>query len=170
MRTAAYVHVWPWPILRGDYLRGAAGFAVTGVPLAFVERTPVTVVLLGGLAALFAWLLTRTWRRHRARIETDEEGIRWNRRVLAWPALKRVSARRFGAHRRDGGYVEMTLSGAGTRLTLDSQLTDAIILFRFVACATESNGLMLDDRTRAAFGALGLQMAVNGRAGSRPSP
>lgn len=147
-------HIWPARRLRGDYIRAALGLAATLIPLTLVREPVWTMAVLAVLAALFAWFLWRTIRRQRTRLAVDASGIRADGKVIPWRTLTRLKARRFGAQRRDGGYVEMTLTGNGTRITVDSQLTDFLPLFRRARRAAETNAVALDDRTRIALAAL----------------
>ena len=141
----------------GDYLRAGAGFAVTFPPLLFVEWTGSVVIILGGLSVLFAWLALRTVARQRARIRVTDSTIARNGRVLAWPAMTTVRLRRFGARRKDGGYMEVEIAGAATKIKLDSEISDFLPLARRVFDEAIRNGVDIDARTVANFEALDIR-------------
>lgn len=149
-------HRWPGRVLRGDYIRAVLGLTVTAGPLVLVDEALWATVVFGVLALLFAWFLARTIYRHRVTVTVDDESIRVGSRIIRWTELRTVKARHFGSQRRDRGYVEAALKGNGTRITVDSQLTDSLALFRRLRRAVETNKLALDDRTRAALAALGV--------------
>lgn len=150
-------HRWPARALFGDYLRAGAGFAVSFPPLLFVEWTLPVVGILGGLSGLFAWLGLRTIARQRAVVHADEHGISRDGRHLAWRDVTRVTARRFGARRADGGTIEMTLRGPRVRIALDSEIADFVVLAKRIFANARGAGITFDAKTRDAFAALGLR-------------
>ncbi len=152
----ATVHRWPVRALIGDYLRAGAGFAVCFPPLLFIEATLPVVVILGGLSGLFVWLGLRTLSRQRAVVRIDARGIARGRRHLAWHDLTRVTQRRFGARRKGGGMMEMTLAGKGGRIGVDSDISEFIALARRVFDRARAAGVNFDAKTRDAFAALGI--------------
>ncbi|MGE0652235.1 MAG: hypothetical protein AB7P12_10845 [Alphaproteobacteria bacterium] len=154
---AATVHRWPVRALVGDYLRAGVGLAVCFPPLLVVEWTLPVVGILGGLSGLFAWLGLRAAARQRAVVRVDESGIARGRRLLPWSDMTRVTARRFGVRRKDGGIVEMTLRGPRVRIALDSEITDFVTLAGRIFVNARGNGITFDTRTRDAFAALGLR-------------
>lgn len=153
----ATVHRWPLRVLVGDYLRAGAGLAVCFPPLLFVEWTLPVVVILGGLSSLFAWLGLRAVARQRAVVRADSRGISRGGRHLAWSDMTRVTARRFGARRRDGGTVEMTLLGTQGRIALDSDISDFVALAGRIFANAREAGIPFDPKTRKAFAAIGLR-------------
>lgn len=151
-------HCWPWRALVRDYLLAGAGLAVCFPPLLFVEWTVSVVVILGGLSALFGWLALRTLARQRAVVRATDDAIARNGRVIAWNALSSVTLRRFGAGRGGGGTMEMTIAGGdGRRIGIDSQISDFLPLARRIFAKARAQGIAIDERTRAAFAALGLR-------------
>ena len=152
----ATVHRWPARALIGDYLRAGAGFAVCFPPLLFIETTLPVGLVLGGLSGLFAWLGLRTLSRQRAVVQVDGQGIARGRRRLAWDGMTRVTLRRFGARRKGGGMMEMTLVGKGGRIGIDSDISEFIALARRVFDGARASGVTFDARTRDAFAALGI--------------
>jgi len=153
----ATVHRWPVRALVGDYLRAGAGLAVCFPPLLVVEWTLPVVGILGGLSGLFAWLGLRTVARHRATVRADARGITRGSRHLSWSNMTRVTARRFGVRRKDGGIVEMTLRGPRVRIALDSEITDFVTLAGRIFANARCAGITFDAKTRDAFAALGLR-------------
>jgi hypothetical protein len=151
------IHRWPVRALVGDYLRAGAGLAVCFPPLLVVEWTLPVVGILGGLSGLFAWLGLRAAARQCAVVYADENGIARGGRHLAWRDVTRVTARRFGARRKDGGIIEMTLRGPRVRIALDSEIADFVVLARHIFANARNTGIAFDAKTRDAFGALGLR-------------
>jgi hypothetical protein len=152
----ATVHRWPVRVLVGDYLRAGAGLAVCFPPLLVVEWTLSVVGILGGPSALFAWLGLRTVARQRAVVRADDRGIARGNRHLPWGDMTRVTARRFGARRKDGGTMEMTLRGPRVRIDLDSEITDFVALAGRIFANARNADITFDAKTRDAFAALGL--------------
>lgn len=149
-------HRWPWRALTRDYLLAAAGFAACFPPLLFVEWTLSVVVILGGLSALFAWLALRAFARQRAVVRLHSDGIMRGTRLIPWRNLRLVKLRRYGARRKSSGVTEMTLTGEGVRIGLDSLISDFLPLARTVFAKARANGADMDEATLAAFAALGI--------------
>jgi hypothetical protein len=155
---SASEHRWPFRTLVRDYVLAAAGIAVCFPPLLFTEWTASVVVILGGLSALFAWLAWRTLARQRAVVRLDDDAIARDGRKIAWWEISAVTLRRYGGRRETkdgGGIMELTLSGGTARIGVDSRITDFLPLARRVHRAARKNGAAMDEKTRAAFAALG---------------
>lgn len=149
-------HRWPWRALVRDYVLATAGLAVCFPPLLFVQWTLSVVGILGGLSALFAWLALRTLARQRAVVRADDHAIARDLRVIPWQEMTLVRLRRFGARRNGGGMMEMTIGSGGIRIGIDSQISDFLPLARRIFTVAQARRITLDERTRAAFAALGL--------------
>ncbi len=163
------VHRYPWPALRGDYLRAAAGLVLTGVPLLAVPDNSVTVAVLGVLAALFALFALRTAARHSTRFELTEDGLARSglgggalgSGVVAWRTLETVSLAFYAIRRsRPDGWLQLKIRGPGRTLRLESTLDGFEIIAARAAAAAAANGISLGQTTRRNLSALGI--AVDG--------
>src|SRR5687767_15076830 len=68
-------HRYDMAELGGDYARGAAGVALTALPLILLPMHWIVAVAFGAAALVFLAFLLRTWLRHRSVIEVDGQGI-----------------------------------------------------------------------------------------------
>ena len=84
-------HRYPPSAMVSDCLVSGGGLALTLPPLAMFDLPSVTVWILGLLSLGFALYGLGVVRRHRIRIETDEEGLRFSppRRRIAWDEITR---------------------------------------------------------------------------------
>jgi len=150
-------HRYPAASLSRDYLRAGIGIAITFPLLLFAEATPAVAVILGGLAALFAGFALRTLGRQFAAVEVGGTAIAVGRKRIPWARLDAVRLRWFGRRRSGAGWMDMRLRGAGTRITIDSELDGFLDIARRAARAAVANGLTLSEATRANFRALGIE-------------
>lgn len=148
---------YPRGAIRRDYVRGGVGILLCAVPLMLMRLPPVTAVICLLLAVLFALHLWQTGLRRRTRITVDSRAIRdaANGICLCWDAVSSVVLRYFSV-RRDGeaGWLELTLSGNGEVLKLDSRLDGFSEIARRAANAAANNRVALDSVTRNNFEAL----------------
>lgn len=113
--------------IRADYVRTAIGLAFAMAPLLFIPGIHwVFAVILAVLGLLFLAFGVRTWLRGRTRVLADEEGLTvldHRRRHLPWQALEEVRLAYFSTRRdRSQGWMQLTLIGNGTKVSLDSPL------------------------------------------------
>jgi len=145
------------PALYADYARAAVGVAVCFLPMLFVARNTVTVVL-AVLGVLFLLFGARTAFRHATEIVADESGVAARGPFggrIAWDRLERLKLAYYATRRdRKGGWMHMTLAGEGRTLRLDSSLDGFTDIARMAARAGAANGLEVSDATRANFAAL----------------
>lgn len=143
--------------LVGDYLRGAAGLALTTVPLiAFDPAWPVMVGLTA-LTAMFAVFLVQTWRRQHVRVLLGPSGVALvdhAQRRLAWNRLERLRLRWFGSRRQGKGWLELELAGDGQRLVLSSALEGFDRVVAMAVAAARDNDVALEPATSANIQAL----------------
>jgi hypothetical protein len=144
--------------LRGDYIRAGAGLALVGLPLA-AAPVGAAVWVLGAMAALFAGFGGRTWLRQKSVYRVDETSIVREGplgRAVPWEEMTALRLRYYATRRdRGGGWMQMTVRGAGATMRIDSTLEG----FREVAAAAlraaDAAGLTLDAATRENARALG---------------
>ena len=113
--------------IRADYIRAAIGLAFAVGPLLFIPQIHwVFAVILAVLGLLFLAFGVRTWLRGRTRILAGPEGLTVEdrrRRHLPWEALEEVKLAYFSTRRdRSQGWMQLTLIGNGTSISLDSPL------------------------------------------------
>jgi hypothetical protein len=153
-------HRYPAKALRADYLRSAAGFAITAGLLPFGIGEPISASVMGGGALLFLAFGLRTRLRQAIAIELDDEGISTSgrRRVsLPWRGLTRLSLRYYATKRdRTGGWMQLKLAAGRKQLTLESTLEGFLEVVRRALAAARANELALDAATWENLVALGL--------------
>lgn len=160
MRTLHY----PRRVLYADYLRSAAGLVVgLGVLLA-VPPSPVVVAVFGSLAALFAAFGLRTAQRHNLRVTVSREAVACRgviAKTLPWRDLAGMKLRYYGSRRSrrrplGGGFMQLTLKGAGRAMTFESSLEGFDWLAGQAAAAMRARGLPLDPATASNLIELGV--------------
>lgn len=139
--------------LLADYVRACVGAALTGVPMLFVGGSPATLVVLGGLTALFVLFALRTLIRHLTVVVLSPEGVRVQGGPggeIAWRELDQLKLGYYTTRRdRQGGWMQLSLRGGGRRLKFDSSLEGFDQLVRLAAKAAIARQLDLSDSTMA---------------------
>ena len=74
-RPEVTIHRYPVQSVAADYLRAAAGMALTLGPIVFFNLVVPMVYILGGLGALFLVFGIRTLLRHLTSVEVSAEGV-----------------------------------------------------------------------------------------------
>ena len=146
---------YPPRALIGDYLRSAAGLFVGLGVLLSVPPGPVVVTIFGSLAALFAVFGLRTAHRHSLRVAVTEEEIAcrgFNTKVMPWAGIEEISLRYFGSRKSKwrplpSGFMQLTLKGAGTAMTFESNIEEFAWLAERAAAAMRARGRALDAAT-----------------------
>ena len=143
---------YPTKALLGDYLRAGVGLAVGLGVLVSVPLSPVIVVVFGGLSALFLVFGLRTVRRQITAIAVDDRGIHsagFGTRVVPWNALEQLKLRYYGTRRQRNrgegeGFMQLTLRGGGTSVTLESSVDGFAYIAWYAAKAAREHGVSLD--------------------------
>ena len=142
-----------------DCLVSGGGLALTLSPLVMFDLPSVTVWILGLLSLGFALHGLGVMRRHRTRVETDEEGLRFSppRRRIAWNEITRFGLRYFST-RRDGarGWMELKVASPAATLRVDSRLERFDDLVGLAWQAASRCGVEPDLTTRVNLEALGM--------------
>lgn len=141
-----------------DGMLAAAGLAFAVLPFLLARPGRVAAVVLGAIGLLSLVLGLRTWRRRAARFVLSADGLRHGRAVLAWEKMTRLRLRHFATRREAAGWMELTLSGPGRRVTLDSGLDGFSEITRAAFGAALANDLAFDPATQANLRALGLKV------------
>ena len=159
-RPTVSIHRYPVQSVAADYLRAAAGMALTLGPLVFFNLVPPMVYILGGLGALFLVFGIRTLLRHLAHVEVSAEGVTMGGpagSAVLWQNLDAMSLNYFTTRRdKQGGWMQLKITEKGRAVTLESSLPgfDGIVAQAFHAA--RANGVALDPRTLANLPALGI--------------
>ncbi|MCG8509448.1 MAG: hypothetical protein MI741_09490 [Rhodospirillales bacterium] len=144
-------HSYPLEAVLGDYLRAAAGIAISIVPVAMVESANWVTYLFAALICLFVFYGGRTLMRHRTTILVSEDGIATNlplRQGIAWKELSGIRLRFFATKRdRTKGWMQLTLKGPGCRISVDSTITGFRGIVTRATAAAGDNGISLDEKS-----------------------
>ena len=167
MRVSRY----PAQALTGDYLRATVGLGVGIGVLLSVPATPIIVVVFGGLTGLFGYFGLRTLQRHVMKVAVTDEQIgqrAFGASALAWQELELVKLRYYGTKRQNrssGGFLELTLKGAGTSMSFESNLEGFTYIAWRAAKAMRDNGVSIDPASAGNLLAIGLDAD-----GEKPPP
>ncbi len=151
------MNIFRYPVgsLIGDYLRAGIGVAVGLSVLVSASGSVIVVVIFGGLTALFGGFAYRTLRRHLLRVAITTEaicGTGMGAQELPWDKLSMLKLRYYGTRRQrnredGGGFMQLTLKGAGTSLTLETSIEGFEYIAWRAAKAARDSGLGLDPIT-----------------------
>jgi hypothetical protein len=145
--------------LLGDYVRAGVGALLTGVPMLFVGGSPATLIILGGLTALFVLFGLRTLIRHSTVVALSPVGVRVQSVLgggeIAWQELAQLKLGYYTTRRdRQGGWMQLSLRGGGRHFKFDSSLEGFDHVVRQAVNAADANGIELSDATLANLGSM----------------
>lgn len=148
----------PRPLVR-DYLMAGVGLAIALLPFIFARPGQTATVVLGVFGGLAGFLGLRTARRQAARYRLSGEQFAWGRHGLAWRDIAGVRLRHFTTRRAEpgSGWMELRLTGPGSRVTIDSELDGFLAVARAAHGAACARGITFDSATEDNFRALGLE-------------
>ena len=168
------VHRYERGAIVWDMARGGLGLAVTGLPLVVTPMATTMAVIFGGLATLFGVYVARTWLRSAQAIEVGAEGIRRTGPLaieIPWDDLDSMGLRYFSTRRdKNGGWMELKLTGNGKKLPVESSIDDFEGLVRHCMLVARRNNLELTEATLDNLRALGLLGATPDQAGGDGPP
>ena len=161
------IHRYPRRSLTGDYVRAAAGLALTAGPLAAVPAGSVAAPVLGAIALVFAAFGARTALRHASRVEMDDDRLAlvgpWTR-IVAWREITGFRLRYFATRRdRSGGWMQLVLTSPGATLRLDSTLEGFPAIARRAARAACERRIELTPATVDNLRVFGVTLDMSGR-------
>ena len=166
--------------LMGDFARSGIGLVISLGALAIAGFGGFTAWLFGVCAVVFLLFGLRTLLRAVTNYELTDTGLTRfyatgfgrSERALAWQGLKQLKLRFFPAKRdRSHGWMEMTLTGEGARMRLDSTLGDFDAIVRAAVGAATRRRLALSESTLSNLAALGIAVAkVDGGNGTDGDP
>jgi hypothetical protein len=158
MSTAGEEMRYPFAALLPDYARGAVGAALSGGAWALAPTAPAAIVIFGGLTGLFLVFTMRNLWRQRTRVIFNDEALAvggTSVRAVRWRDLSGLRLRYYSTRRnRQGGWMVLQLSGAGTRVAVDSTLDGFARIIERAVLAARDNDLALDEITLANLAAL----------------
>ncbi len=143
---------YPGKSLIGDYVRSGVGLAVGLGVLASASSSITIVIIFGALTALFLAFGFRTVKRQMLRVAVTDEEIRGaglGARALPWDRLDQLKLRYYGSRRQrvresSGGFMQLTLKGAGATMTLESSIDGFEYIAWRATKAVRENGVSLD--------------------------
>jgi hypothetical protein len=148
---------YPARALRADYARAAAGLLFAG-PVVFLPLHWLLALGFGLIALLLLGFGLRTALRQVSPIEMSEAAIATTGprpRRIAWETLSTFRLRYFALRKdRRSGWMELTLKGNGTTLSIESQIDGFTLIVERAARAAA--GLDLDEATLVNLAALGV--------------
>lgn len=150
---------YPPDALKADGLRAGAGLALTLGPFLIAQPHPLIAAPLLAGAALFGVFALRTGQRRFQRIAVDATGIRQHGplgRAIRWDQVETVGLSYYSTRRdRQGGWMQLTVRGAGRRIAVESTLDGFDRVAAAVAAAVRGRGLPVSEATRDNFVSLG---------------
>ena len=155
---------YPGKSLIGDYIRSGVGLSVGLSVLASASWSITIVIIFGALTVLFLAFGFRTVKRQMLRVAvTDEEicAAGFGTRALPWGRLDRLELRYYGTRRQriresSGGFMQLTLKGAGATMTLESSIDGFEYIAWRATKAARENGVSLDSASAGNLLELGI--------------
>ncbi len=168
------MNVFRYPVrsLVSDYLRAGVGLVVGLAALANAAGSITLLIIFGGLTALFGGFAYRTLRRHLLRVAVTTEAICGSglgTQELPWDKLGMLKLRYYGTRRQrnredGGGFMQLTLKGAGASLTLESSIEGFEYIAWCAAKAARESGIGLDPISAGNLLELGIDADEDGPA------
>ena len=143
-----------------DYARAGIGVLLTGAPLLAVEANITVIVILGGLATLFALFGIKTYFRQRSIVRLDNRGVALIGPLglrIDWAQLSLYKLAYYATRRdRQSGWMQLTLGQGKRRLKIDSTLDQFARLVEQAGLAAIARRVELSVATRANLAALNI--------------
>jgi len=160
-------HRYPIAMLAGDYIRVILGTAIVLLPVVAVPLPFMVALFLVALAALFIAFGIATVLRQLRPVVVDDTHIETQGPFpvrLDWAALEFVGLRYYATRRDgDGGWMQLVLRAAGSKLRLDNRIDDFHIIAERVAWAIRRQCVSVTPATAANFAAIGISIAPEDR-------
>ncbi len=143
---------YPGKSLVGDYIRSGVGLAVGLSVLASASSSITVIIIFGGITGIFLLFGFRTVKRQMLRVAVTNEEIRGaglGTHALPWNRLEQLKLRYYGTRRQrvresSGGFMQLTLTGAGATMTLESSIDGFEYIAWRATKAARENGVSLD--------------------------
>lgn len=134
------------------YLRAVSGLSITVLPVLLLGPSSVIVYILLFMAGLFLLYGARILYRQVTLLEVTATGVRivgpfgW---TIKWEKLGGFRLGYYSTRRdRERGWMQLTLTGKGVRLTVDSALDDFGDFVSYALKVANDKGLSLTPATR----------------------
>jgi hypothetical protein len=154
---------YPRAVIRGDYVRAGAGFALSVVPLFAVGSVPAVAIIFGLSTTVFVVFGYRTWKRSRLAITVDDKGISTSgagRATLHWVDVVEVRLNYYTTKRdRSGGWMQLIVKGRTGQVRAESTLDGFEDIARAAAIAARRNKLALNLTTVSNYLALDIDLS-----------
>jgi len=155
-----------------DYLRGAAGLAISAGLCALVPNVTAVLVIFGGLGLLFGLFMLQTAQKQMLTLEMTEDGIGKgsdSAGAKAWHELRALRLRYYALRRnKPGGWMALRLDFPGQRIGIDSNIEGFDEIVARAAQAARERRLEIDDATRANLAAIGQAIGGGALQAERP--
>lgn len=150
-----------------DLARALAGSAITGGILLLLNPVPWIAVILWGCFALFTVFFLQTMRKAATTVSADAEQVQ---QVLAlgpvklgssitWADITDIRLRYYSTKRKSpDGWMQLTLKGGGSKLTLDSSLDGFDLIAKQAGAIIKEFDLDPDPTTRENFLTFGVRL------------
>ncbi len=169
---------YPSKSLIGDYIRSGVGLAVGLSVLASASSSIAIVIIFSTLTVLFLAFGLRTVKRQMLRVAVTDEEIRGaglGTQALPWGRLDQLKLRYYGTRRQrvresSGGFMQLTLKGAGATMTLESSIDGFEYIAWRATKAARENGVSLDSASAGNLLELGIDADADQPAPDTKSP
>ena len=155
---------YPTREINRDLVRSGVGMLITALPLLLFGPSSVIVYILVGLFLMFAIYGVRAAVRKKTQISISSDGIQVTGvkgKFIDWEALEALKLCYYST-RRDGekGWMQLKLKGRGTRLTLESTISEFDDLVRLCAIKAQEMGVKFDATTARNLRSIGIERQV----------
>ncbi len=144
-----------------DYMRAGGGAFLAGAALFLVDSGLVVRIILLLVVMLFIGYGFTTWHRQRTIIQASEGGILatgWLKKYVEWNELESIGLNYYSTKRdRKGGWMQLGLKSAGTRLKIHSTLDGFDRIVARAAQEAVKRGLELSPTTTENLHSLGIE-------------
>lgn len=149
--------------LRDDYIRAAAGTALSAVPAYAAIGSAPAFTVFTGIGALFVLFGARTFLRHRQTLSVSPEGVAidglFGRRHLRWQDIGRMKLSYFQLNKRNAtGFMQLVLGRGCKRITVESGLEDFHLFAAEAAVHAQRHVIPIDPASGENFKALGIDL------------
>ncbi|MGE0736286.1 MAG: hypothetical protein AB7P50_16180 [Alphaproteobacteria bacterium] len=168
-------HRYAWQAIRGDYIRAAIGFGLCGAAFLAAGWASWGGLVFGACALIFLAFAVRTALRQGTVIAVTDSGIAsrytfhstLGRAEQPWDGLQSLKLRFYSTKRdRSAGWMQLKLSGASGRMSIDSTIDGFDAIARRTALAARANDVALNPATVSNLLALGIDLErPDGRSG-----
>ncbi|MFN4088814.1 MAG: hypothetical protein ACK4QW_07185 [Alphaproteobacteria bacterium] len=155
------IHRYPTSALAADYARASGGLLLTAGPLPWLADSTPALVILGGLAIVFALFGLSTLMRQLTAVTLNEDGVSTRgarNATVRWREIDKVDLRYFSTRRdREKGWMQLRLGSGKQSVSVDSTLDGFVEIAQAAARAATDRELDLSPPTEENFRAIGIE-------------